>query len=1041
MSVKFGAAEIFKVLKGYELAGEKIDAIEGAPLASPTLVVAGAGSGKTELLAFRVLWLVANGLVRPEQVLGLTFTKKAAVELTKRIYEGLIKLRDSKYWPENLEVEFTSPTISTYNAFANSIFRDNALALGYESETKLLSEASAFEIAREVCLAAGNLPAGSLSDLEMNLDPLVEAVLGFAGSMGDNEAKSAEVSGLISETIEKLLNLPKKKGQDPADRNKYLDELISNLRLTPILAELAERYQTEKRNRSVLDYSDQVALALRAARIVPEAAARLRDCYQQVLLDEYQDTSYLQTKLLSELFGGRSVYAVGDPNQSIYGWRGASSSNLDDFASDFGSAKNFALATSWRNPIAILEAANQIAEPLSSQASYETPKPDTERVLPVKLSPKTDATEGQLEFAFEQTIEAEAKKVASFLKDPSEQGKSCAVLMRKRTSMATFVDALESEGLQVEVVGLGGLMELPEIVDLVSALCVVQRSDAGTELIRLLTGARWRIGIKDIDRLNQIAKKLSGPRVQGSSKERVSLVEALDATLSQDLKLLDSFSSESLDRLRDAAKLFQNLRSATALPLVDFVRLTAEELWLDIELLANPKLKNPLSHLNAFYEIVAGYGSLSAGAMLSSFLNWLEFAKQRDRFEPPKLAPAKGVIQVLTVHSAKGLEWDYVAVPNLIEDDFPSKPKSTQGWLNGKELPFPLRGDSSSLPSFDINFAEIQQDAKKAKDSFVDANREHLLREENRLAYVAITRAREALLLSGSYWKPGNQSSRKPSRYLLELAENRFIIADNQFAENPLDVSPKEVLWPLDPLGSSHRDNLAATAGLVQDAISSLERLSDQDFTGELHEQIDLLFKERDDRFKRLGEVPLPTRIPASKFKDFVTNPELQAGRYQRPVPSEPYRATMLGTEFHSWVEEFLIQEVEVFQASEAIKDLAETFRSSRFKDAQIEDVELEINLTRGGNTFVCKLDAVFQIDGKYQIVDWKTGLSPSDEKDLADMTLQLALYRFAYSMLRGIPLEQIQVSFYFVSESKEVIPENNPGPDELMELWKKVTS
>lgn len=1038
MSVRFQAAEIFKVLKGFDLAEEKIRAIELAPIDSPTLVVAGAGSGKTELLAFRVLWLVANGLVRPEQILGLTFTKKAAVELTKRIYEGLVKLRDSKYWPEDLEVDFSSPNISTYNAFANQIFRDNALSLGYESEAKLLSEASAFEIAREVCISAGHTITGSLSDLEMNLPNLVEAVLAFSASMNDNQVSSQQVTEIIEQTSNWLLELPKSKGKDPIERNKYIEELVLSLKPTPLLAELAERYQEEKRSRSVLDYSDQVSLALKALRTSPDALARLRETYQQVLLDEYQDTSFLQTKLLSEAFGNRAVFAVGDPNQSIYGWRGASASNLDEFALDFGSASNFALATSWRNPREILAAANQIALPLAKQASFETPKPEKDRVLPVTLAPMEDAKAGQFDFAFEQSIEDEARKVANWLAPASKAGKKCAVLMRKRSSMSIFVDALEAEGLEVEVVGLGGLMELPEIVDLVSALCVVQRQDSGTELIRLLTGARWRIGIKDIDRLNKIAKKLSGPKTEGNTL-RVSLVEALDATLSEELRLLDEFSGESLSRLREAARLFQNLRSATSLPLVDYVRMVAEELLLDIELRANPKLQNPLAHLKAFYEIVSGYGSQSAAAALGPFLNWLDFAKGRDRFEPPKFTPSSGVVQVLTVHSAKGLEWDFVAVPNLIEDDFPSKPKSTQGWLSGKELPFPLRGDYSSLPKFDLSGAEIQQDAKKARDAFVQDNREYLEREENRLAYVAITRAKSALLLSGSYWKPGNLSARKPSRYFLELAKGRFQVPELLQDTNPLDQNPKEAYWPLDPLGETHRENLLVAEGEIQSAIGALSKLSEADFVGKMHEEIDLLFKEQDDRLKRLSEVELPVRIPASKFKDFVKDPGTQAGRYLRPLPSEPYRATRLGTEFHSWVEEFLVSEIETETSSESISDLKQIFRNSRFSEAEVADVEIEIHLTKASNTFICKLDAVFKIDGRYQIVDWKTGEAPDSPEALAAMTYQLALYRFAYSTLKNIPPEEIGVSFFFVSENKEVIPEYVPSSEELLALWQGV--
>ena len=1037
---KYSASEIFKVIKDFELAPEKIQAIENAPLDSPSLVVAGAGSGKTELLAVRVLWLVANGFARPEQILGLTFTKKAATELSKRIFEALIKLRESAYWPEDLEFEFVAPTISTYNAFSNQIFRENSLALGYESESTLLSEASAFQLAREVCVRYGSSVSGSLSDLELNLDNLVQKVLELAQAMSDNGSSAESVRGLVEQTANQIASLPKKAGQEVDSRFGYIDDMVEALKPTPLIAELAEWFQKEKKKRSLVDYSDQVSLAYKAVTEIDQAAASIRENFTQVLLDEYQDTSVLQTKLLSTLFAKASVFAVGDPNQSIYGWRGASSSNLDQFALDFGSAKHFFLQTSWRNPTRVLELANRISEPLASLPSYEKHKDSSERVVPVKLIAKQDALSGTTDFLFEQTIEQEAEKVASWLKPAVSEGKSCAVLMRKRSSMALFVEKLQQQGIEVEVVGLGGLLELPEIVDLVSALKVVQRADSGSELIRLLTGARWRIGIKDIDRLFVIAKKLSGPRQEGVFREELTIVEALDAVLNDKLELLNQFSEASLTRLQEAARLFQNLRSATALPLTDFVRVCAEELWLDIELRANPKLQNPMAQLQSFYEIVAGFGVGSAGLLLGQFLNWLDYAAKKERFEIPKVTPGAGVVQVLTVHAAKGLEWDYVAIPNLVEDDFPSKPRSVSGWLSGAELPFPLRGDSASLPVFSLADAQTQGDAKLAVESFKSDNKEHQLREELRLIYVAITRAKQALLCSGSYWKPANSGSRKPSRFITELAEGVFDFPDLESADNPLDVLPRSKSWPLEPIGQNHRVLVAEAADRVEDAVKNLPNVSKADLVGsKLHEEIDLLLREQDDRIRALSEVSLPVRIPASKFKEFVSDLSGQAANYLRPIPSEPYRATKAGTAFHSWVEDFLISEVD--NPSDDIVDLSEVFKNSRFKELSPADIEVEINLTRGQNTFVCKLDAVFQVGDRFEIVDWKTGRPPKTKVEQESMALQLALYRFAYSELRSIPIEMIDVSFYFVADDKELVPDQVPSPSELIATWEKLFS
>jgi DNA helicase-2/ATP-dependent DNA helicase PcrA len=169
-----------------------------------------------------------------------------------------------------------------------------------------------------------------------------------------------------------------------------------------------------------------------------------------------------------------------------------------------------------------------------------------------------------------------------------------------------------------------------------------------------------------------------------------------------------------------------------------------------------------------------------------------------------------------------------------------------------------------------------------------------------------------------------------------------------------------------------------------------------------------------------------------------VTDVDVMAAKYLRPTPSKPYRATRTGTLFHSWVEEFLVSEVDN-AGTDSIAELTEVFKNSRFVDLEFADVETEINLTYGVNTFVCKLDAVFKLGDRYEIVDWKTGRPPQTKQQEKEMTLQLALYRFAYSELKGIPIEKIDVSFFFVADNTELRPESIPGPDELMRTWQQL--
>jgi DNA helicase-2/ATP-dependent DNA helicase PcrA len=1047
-SARFTANQVYAVIKPYELTLEQEAAVQSAPIDAPSLVVAGAGSGKTELMSVRVLWLVANGFARPDQILGLTFTRKAAAELSKRIYESLLKLRDSELWPEDLEYDFAPPTISTYNAYANGLFRDFALAIGYEPEAALLTEAAAFQLAREVVVRHGSEIDSRLTDLEINLNPLVEAVLALAQEMNDNIVEASAIESLISGVISSLDGLPKKEGSSDLTQFAYMAEVFRPLLSTPVIAKLAAAYNEEKRRQGYVDYSDQVALAERAVREVPAVRERERETFSQILLDEYQDTSFLQTRLLKNLFAGSSVFAVGDPNQSIYGWRGASASNLSQFHVDFESADlnaNFTLSTSWRNPSRVLDLANRLTGDLKV----------------VTLQPRPNAGTGSIEVRFDQDMHQEAASVASWFKAKMVDDSTGALLMRKRSQMSLFVESLQAQGLEVEVVGLGGLLELPEIVDLISALRVIHYPESGTQLIRLLTGPRWRIGAKDIERLYRYASRLASTedpivkaRQQDSlaKEDAISIVDALDNLLEERNPEKIGFSDSGLPRLKDAAQTLRNFRRRTGIPLVEFIRVVEQELWLDIEVAANPRRKNPMAHLNAFAAVVSSYAGSNSRPHLGAFLEWLEFADERERFEVPNTNPEKGVVQVLTIHAAKGLEWDNVCVANLVEGDFPGDGRGSSGWLGVGRLPYPLRGDSESLPEWSYRNVTSQQEAKKSQDDFKQACKSHQLLEELRLIYVAVTRPKEALLLTGSFWKPGNKKPREASRYLHTALELDFLSADQlpelETESNPLSEVQKFENWPLDPLGERHRRVVEAARDRTLDAIERSEELaSGLAFGDRVQGDIDLLLAERDEALAQADFVPLPVRVPASRFKDFVADLPALAERYRRPMPQKPYKQTRNGTLFHSWVEaRFGVAHLsddldsddhdDESLALESIQELKANFEASRWAELEPLEIEREIQLTIGANTFICKLDAVFATADGVEIVDWKTGKKPQDSEDESLKALQLALYRLAYSRFSGLPLEKIEASFYFVADDSEVKPIRLLNEVELIELW-----
>ncbi|PPG58647.1 ATP-dependent DNA helicase [Rathayibacter sp. AY2B7] len=1043
-------------------------AVIEAPL-EPALVVAGAGSGKTETMANRVLWLLANGHAAPSEVLGLTFTRKAAAELGERIGRridqlgaaGLLPLAPGQSAPD----PFEAATVSTYNAFANTIFRDNAALIGREGDATVLSEASAWHLARGVVADTAD---PRILEVEAGIDRLTDLVVSLAHDLADNLADPAAVAAFAEDFL-RLGELPR--GGSGSGLYRELEKALQAVGALPVLTALAERFQEAKAERGFVEFSDQVALALRIVDRVPRIVDEHRARYRVVLLDEYQDTSVLQTRLLSRLFAGQGVMAVGDPHQSIYGWRGASAEGLGRFGTDFGGAGRFSLSTSWRNGRRVLTAANAIVEPLSAGSAVAV---DT-------LSAGPQASEHAVELTFPETIEEEADDVAAWfagqLRENAEPP-SAAVLFRVRAHMDRFAAALAKHGVRYHILGIGGLLRQPEIADLVAALTVVEDPAAGSELVRLLAGARWRLGVRDLKALRDLASWLAARdhahrllpeevrermRASVTEGEGGSIVEALDFIAARrpgddgriDHSALGGFSAEGLRRLHEAGTLFARLRARAGLDLLDFVTLVEQELGLDIEVEANESRGDGRANLEAFREAVAGYlqtddRGAGTGSSLRGFLRWLVLADKRDGLAPRPEDPEPGTVQLLTIHGSKGLEWDLVAVPRMVDGELPGTPvEGFRGWVRLGAMPYAFRGDAAELPDLAWRGCSTQKEVVDAIGAFGDTLRERNEAEERRLAYVAVTRARHHLLLSGSWWA-GQAKPRGPGVFLRDLEEAGTIPrlpTEPANEENPLERAPRTFRWPHDPLGS-RGDRVRAAAARVRSAEPAL--------LGARGDDIRLLLAERAVRLAGGERTPLPTRIPASRFKDIVSTPDEVAAQLRRPMPERPYRQTRLGTTFHSWVENrFGVQggaeAVDTFPdelddagpasvEQERLDALIATFERSEWADRRPEAVEIEIHLQLAGHVVVCKLDAVYPTEDGVQIVDWKTGRAPKDAADLELKQFQLALYRLAYSRWRGVPLESVDAVFYFVADDLVLRPERFYSERELAESLSSAT-
>ncbi|SEF17870.1 ATP-dependent helicase [Jiangella alba] len=1035
-----------------------------APLA-PGVVVAGAGSGKTETMAARVVWLVASGLVRPEDVLGLTFTRKAARELAARIRRRLSQLAARGLVPP--DVLDGEPTVLTYDAYAGRIVAEHALRLGREPGARLITEAVAWQYSQRVVSSYD----GDMEAVGYAPSTVVQKVLDLHSELAGHLVTPSRVEEYTRQLRAGIEALPKAKGQRTkdllyADVAKGLAVQDARVALLPVVAEFRARKQSDE----VLDFADQAELAATLAERFPEVGEAERATFGVVLLDEYQDTSHAQLVLLRSLFGGgHPVTAVGDPCQSIYGWRGASAGTLTSFRREFRSADDLArldsLTTSFRNGAEILQVANRLSQPLRAQG-LDVPELTAFPGLP----PSTVVASLHL------TADDEAADVARRARafwDASDDGRTVAVLVRNRGQIPRLESALRAVDLPVEVVGVGGLLATAEVGDVVATLRVVNDPSRGDALMRLLTGSRWRIGPRDLDALARWARRLGRPDGDTGGARRPTMREAAAEGIALDevdeLSIVDAldalpqggdwFSPDGDLRLRALSAELRELRTRTGQSLTELVHDVQRTLGLDVELAAR-RGPGGRANLDRFLDVAAEFESHGDAPTLSAFLAYLDAAETAERgLAPGEVEVSGDRVQVLTVHGAKGLEWDAVFVTGLVDKVFPSGGERQRAWLGDPgELPYALRGDAGSLPPLDLSGAADQVGVRDAVDAFYGDAAAAARLEERRLAYVAVTRARRLLVCSGYCWDDAVRP-RELSMFLHEIK----VACDDGAGEvgvwatppeaddtNPLSQQVRELRWPYDPLGQ-RRALLEDGAGLVRAAQGAVDGvLFDlaQPVT-EWDAEVERLLAERERHSSlRPIDVALPEHLSVSQLVALRESPERLARALRRPVPRPPAPLARRGTLFHAWLESRWgaprlvdVDELPGFADDGAAPDrelasLQEAFLASAWAGRTPVEVEAPFELLVAGVLLRGRVDAVFSTDdGGIDVVDWKTGRPPATDEEAATRTVQLAAYRLAFARLYDLPLDHVGAAFHHVRQDTTVRPADVMDEAELTAL------
>ena len=999
----------------------------------PYVLVAGAGSGKTSVMAARVVYLALAALDRiqpddnpgvlPGNVLCLTFTVKATENLRNRVRRALAGID----LPEGEE-----PQIVNYHAMAAQVLDRYGILAGIEPGQRVLSQAQRVELAGRV------LDEMTFDHVKTEWQPsVVDKILNLDAQAQNHLVEPDAIVEFCTSRLEAL------KG-NRSDRAYY--SALERIEL----AKASAVFRRLKRDLGVIDFGDQIELAMRIATTHPEVGQEYRDRFGAVLLDEYQDTNVAQARLMEALFGGgHPVTAVGDPDQNIYAWRGAALSNLLDFptvfsCSDGSPAPRLPLFTNFRSGARILSAADTVIGPLPANQ-----RPDPEK----RLVPFPPNGEGEVTVASHRDELTEAQWVADrivALHGDGARWSDVAVLCRTSRLFFLLQRAFTERDIPVEVVGLAGLLRLPEVVEVLAYARAANDAMASVALARILMGPRYRVGFKDLALVARWAKgKNYQWREEGGDDEDTPF---LFAEALEHLDEVEGLSEDGIARLEEFRDELADLRTQARRPVAEFLGEVIrrigiiDELDADVDrVVAAQRGRN----LAAFLEQVHGFEPVEGELTLRAFLDYVDAVEALDKEEWEPVQPTdEDAVKVMTIHQAKGLEFDHVFVPGVATGLLPSRRIQQNPAERGYSLDFELRGDASILPRFDGVLSHFKRDLQQQE-----------IIEERRTMYVALTRARRSLWVSASTWYGENVNAKGPSEFFAELAAwgtDSGGATVTVAAGDPADDEQNPMLgqrlnlvrdWP-GPARPDDTDALftsgwraaaveAVTDGAVQAAlVDSLEGEDRGTFERAAAERRQLASHLRDREAVEGGPgvERVPQTVGASAVITYAQCPKRFYWSSVRPLPRFSGPAARIGTEIHAWIERRARGQGQLLEMDDRpdltdeelagdpgrVERLRDAFMTSRFADVSPLFAERAFLLRLGDSSVGGRIDAIFgTVDGPWEVVDWKTGRKPSAADPTAG--LQLDIYGLAAVEIWGKASADVALTYFYLASSEEV--------------------
>ncbi len=976
-------------------------AIINAPLA-PLRVAAGAGTGKTTTVAHRVAALVTEHNIAPGRILGITFTNKAAFELTDKIRTVLGAADPSE-----------SVEIHTYHGFASQLLADHGALVGVERSAQIITPT----FGRQLLFEAIRRAEFSTVDITARRH-IIPALLKLESDLSDN-LKTAQ--DLISATPDQP------------------DEIMVQRRE---MAGALRNYQAYKKALDVLDYGDLVRLAYRLVSEFSEVANSVAGRYQSVVLDEYQDTNPAQRLLLQSLFtDGAIITAVGDLDQTIYEWRGASLGNFRDFPKHFpnedgSQAATLPLSVNRRSGRLILDVANAVRLNISDGGG--TP-----------LVPHKDNPSAAVAAAWLRTAGDEANLIADEARRLHDDGfawKDMAVLFRKNKDIALVRDAMDDHEIPVQVANLGGLLGIPEIVEIHAWLRLIASPEDGPALARLLSGTRYRLGMVGLKALTDWAQARSKTDPYAVDHEAVpahTLVEALDNV--DELNLDEDIRS----RLREFADTYLELVTlAQGVALIELVRqiLTVTDAWNEID--AMPEAARLSARLNVyrFLDLAEDWSPLEGRPSLEAFLAYLSLMMEEEIEElDTARVGTDDAITLLTVHRAKGLEWPVVFIPAVYHNNFPSRVRSFDDpYARPAVLPDDLRLDRDERPRIgpDMDVKERRAILRAAHED-----------QEWRLAYVAVTRAQQHLILSGASWYGNPEPNMRPVKpsALLELVRGLEHVTTAAWIDDPQDRPPvvrASVPGPgPDPHFGMSWD--AAMRATITNPSWTRTRAESLGVTGPYDDAVDefqtMLFSLPESEGSADRPDPI-TRASVTGLVTYATCPKRYFWSEVDRLPRRPSTAARRGVELHRKIEihnrgNIPLDDIDeiVYDTTPDGRDDAEAstagrpnafkvFKTSRFGTVLPVHVEMPFDLRVSEGVWVRgRIDAIYpHSENGWEVVDFKSGRNRNDPA----ATVQLQAYAMAVTApgFSAAPPDPLKVTFAYFGDGLDEVSQDVDG-------------